>query len=132
MASFGSSSRKRLAQCDPRIQEVLNRAIGIVDFTITCGHRGRIAQERAYLAKKSQARWGQSKHNSTPSQAVDIAPWPIDWDDTEAFVYLAGIIRAVSHDLGYGNVIRWGGDWDQDERMRDERFRDYPHFEIKE
>jgi hypothetical protein len=103
-----------------------------VDFTVLCGHRGKIAQGRAFFTKKSKARWGQSKHNSTPSQAVDIAPWPIDWEDTEAFVYLAGIIRAVSHDLGYGDIIRWGGDWDQDERMRDERFRDYPHFEIKE
>ncbi|HIK62004.1 MAG TPA: M15 family peptidase [Planctomycetes bacterium] len=132
MARFGSSSMTRIATCDARLQEVLHRAIEVVDFTVLCGHRGKIAQGRAFFTKKSKARWGQSKHNSTPSQAVDIAPWPIDWEDTEAFVYLAGIIRAVSHDLGYGDIIRWGGDWDQDERMRDERFRDYPHFEIKE
>jgi peptidoglycan L-alanyl-D-glutamate endopeptidase CwlK len=132
MARFGATSLARLGTCDARLQEVLSTAIEITDFTILCGHRGRLAQNRAFIEGHSKARFGQSKHNTTPSQAVDIAPYPIDWSDTEAFVYLAGIIRAVSHDLGYGNIIRWGGDWDQDERMRDERFRDYPHFEIKE
>ncbi len=132
MASFGRTSLARLAGCDPRLQEIMTRAIGVLDFTILCGHRGKLEQDRAFVEGRSKARYGQSKHNTTPSRAVDIAPYPIDWDDMEAFVLLAGVIKAIAHDLGYADIIRWGGDWDSDDRMRDERFRDYPHFEIKE
>jgi hypothetical protein len=29
-----------------------------------------------------------------------------------------------------GIAIRWGGDWDQDGFVADERFLDMPHFEL--
>ena len=132
MASFGKRSQQRLAECDSRLRVVLETAIQVMDFTITCGHRGEEEQNAAFRNKKSQARWGQSKHNSHPSMAVDIAPYPIDWEDTESFVLLAGVIKAIAFGLGLEDDIRWGGDWDSDCRTRDENFRDYPHFEIKE
>ena len=132
MARFGTRSTQVLSTCDPRIIDVLERAITISDFAVICGHRGELDQNRAYATGASKARWGQSAHNTFPSRAVDIAPYPINWDDTEAFVFLAGIVIACSHSLGYGDLFLWGGDWDADHRMADERFRDYPHFELKE
>ena len=26
--------------------------------------------------------------------------------------------------------LRWGGDWDRDFDLKDQRFNDYPHFEL--
>jgi peptidoglycan L-alanyl-D-glutamate endopeptidase CwlK len=132
MPKFGKSSKERLATCDPILIAIMEEAIEVMDFTILEGMRGREDQEQAFLLGTSKAKYGESKHNSFPSRAVDIAPWPIDWDDVEAFVLLAGVVTAVAHRLGYLDSIRWGGDWDSDRRTEDERFRDYPHFEIRE
>jgi hypothetical protein len=30
-----------------------------------------------------------------------------------------------------GIELRWGGDWDQDFEVKDNRFDDFPHFELK-
>ena len=134
MPTFGRSSKEKLATCDPILIAIMEEAIEVMDFTVLEGIRGREAQEAAFNAvpQRSKARYGESKHNAFPSRAVDIAPWPIDWDDAEAFVLLAGVVMAVAHRLGYKDSIRWGGDWDSDRRTEDERFRDYPHFEIQE
>ena len=37
---------------------------------------------------RSKLSWLESKHNCEPSRAVDIAPYPIDWDDRERFSHL--------------------------------------------
>ena len=132
MPAFGRSSREKLNTCDPFLIEIMEEAIKVMDFTVLEGIRGREDQEKAFREGRSKAKYGESKHNSFPSRAIDIAPWPIDWEDAEAFVLLAGVVMAVAHRLGYGDLVRWGGDWDSDRRTKDERFRDYPHYELSE
>jgi len=104
----------------PRIIEIMNIVVKIMDNTILCGHRGEAEQNKAFIEGKSNARFGESKHNEIPSEAVDVAPYPIDWNDTERFARLAGIIEGVAHMLDY--KIRWGGDFAS--------IKDMPHFEI--
>jgi len=129
MAKFGKKSKSKLVDADPRIQEILNKAIEFYDFTILETHRTNERQDELYKAGKSKVKAGKSKHNTFPSKAVDIAPYPIDWNDLNRFVYLAGIIEAVSFELGY--KIRWGGNWDMDGKIiNDQSFDDLPHFEI--
>jgi peptidoglycan L-alanyl-D-glutamate endopeptidase CwlK len=104
-------------------------AIEIMDFTVLSGQRGKDEQNEMYAKGASTKTYPFSKHNAMPlSEGIDIAPWPIDWNDTERFVYLAGIIKAIAHRLNID--VRWGGDWDGDMRMVDENFRDYGHFEV--
>jgi peptidoglycan L-alanyl-D-glutamate endopeptidase CwlK len=73
-----------------------------------------------------------------PSQAVDVAPCPLQFPDPKSpnyqaevrrFYYAAGYIKAVAFRLGIN--IRWGGDWDGDIDFSDNAFNDLPHFEIK-
>lgn len=134
MPKFSPASLKQLETCDTRLQNVLNRAILSFDFTVLEGHRGEEAQNRAYAKGLSQKRWPEGKHNSLPSKAVDIAPYPIDWSSREAarqrFVYLAGWIMASAAAVGV--KLRWGGDWNGNQDTRDEHFRDLGHFEIFE
>ncbi|GAG46371.1 unnamed protein product, partial [marine sediment metagenome] len=58
----------------------------------------------------------------------DLAPWPIDWNDQRRFDHLAGILRAIASD--HGLEIKWGGDWDGDFNLLEERFLDLGHFEL--
>jgi peptidoglycan LD-endopeptidase CwlK len=134
MAVFSDASRKQLGTCDPRLQRVLLEVIKYFDFSVLEGHRGEEDQNRAYAKGLSQVRWPFGKHNSLPSKAVDLAPYPIDWSSTEAarqrFCLLAGFV--LLEGLKQGVKLRWGGDWDGDNDTRDEKFRDLGHFEILE
>jgi peptidoglycan L-alanyl-D-glutamate endopeptidase CwlK len=131
---LGKTSNTNLDQCHPKLQRLIrevDRRLSknkIMELTVTCGHRGEAAQNEAYAAKRSTKAWPDSLHNMLPSPAVDVAPYPIDWNDTARFARLAGYIQAVADDLDI--EIRWGGDWDQDGRTSDERFVDMPHFEL--
>ena len=130
MPKFSKLSKERLSTCDVRLQLIMNAAIRIFDFSVLEGHRGEADQNAAFERGVSKARFPDSNHNASPSLAVDIAPYPIDREDTERFVLLAGIVRAVAFQYGLEDQIRWGGDWDRDDRMSDESFRDYAHFEV--
>lgn len=132
MPKFSQRSLDQLATCDERLQKIAHKAIEIIDFTVIEGHRGKEAQDAAFAKGMTQVHWPLGKHNSMPSMAMDIAPYPIDFSDKrgalERFVFLHGIIHAIAHDLGI--TIRHGIDWNMDNDMRDERFRDYPHIEL--
>ncbi len=128
MPSFGARSEAKLAQLDLRLQLVLREAIKIVDFTIIETHRGMIKQNKMVAEKKSKLEYPKSKHNKNPSLAADIAPWPIDWNDTERFCHLAGIVRGLAKNMGV--PVRWGGDWDRDGELSNNRFNDLPHVEV--
>lgn len=133
---LGVSSNRELDTCHPKLQRLLREVDRrlvkrhMLDFTVICGHRGEKEQNEAYNAvpKRSTKQWPNSKHNTLPSTAVDIAPYPVDWKDTAAFARLAGYVMAVADEMGI--EIRWGGDWDSDGKTRDELLVDMPHFEL--
>lgn len=130
MPKFSFESKQRLSTCDRRIQEVLNEAIKYFDFAVIVGHRGKEAQDEAFRTGVSKKPWPTSNHNKTPSKAVDIAPYPIDWKDTERFYYLAGWIMAIAKLKGIN--MRAGLDWDMDTEVRDQTFFDLGHVELIE
>ncbi|KHK00777.1 cell wall hydrolase [Desulfovibrio sp. TomC] len=122
MFHFGSRSLKALATCHPALQAVAHKAIAVtpVDFIVTEGFRGREAQEEAYANGFSKARWGKSPHNHEPSLALDVVPYPVDWDDVAKFKAIAAAFKQAAGELGV--VLRWGGDF--------KSILDTPHFEI--
>ena len=128
MPSFGERSKKNLATCDHRLQQILNDVIHTYDFTVLEGYRSDERQEELFHEGKSKLRAGKSKHNINPSIAVDVAPYPIDWSDAKRFYLLAGFIFQAAKERGV--EIRWGGDWDGDWDHKDQSFNDLPHFEI--
>lgn len=128
MAEFSVRSLDRLGTCVPELQRVMNEAILEFDFTVLCGHRGREEQERAFREGNSRVHWPHGKHNSVPSKAVDVAPWPVDWDDLVRFGVMAEVILSVAERLGI--KLRWGHDWDMDGRLGEKGEWDWPHFEV--
>ncbi|MGY8962556.1 MAG: M15 family metallopeptidase [Rhodospirillales bacterium] len=128
MAVFGESSRKKLDTCHPDLITLCDRVIDIYDFTVLEGSRSDSRQEELFRQGKSKLRAGQSKHNRDVSMAVDIAPYPIDWDNAKRFYLLAGMMFHCAGDMGL--KIRWGGDWDNDWVHTDQSLHDLPHFEL--
>lgn len=128
MPAFSKSSLDRLATCHPKLQALMNEVIKYEDCVILCGHRGQAEQDQAFRDGKSKLKWPQGKHNTLPSNAVDIAPYPLDWNDHLAFARLAGYVQAIAD--GMGIAVRWGGDWNGNGKSKDERFLDLVHFEL--
>jgi len=129
MRKFSQLSIERLNTCHPDLIRLFNEVIKVVDCTIVCGHRGEKEQNEAFRTGKSKLKFPNSKHNSSPSMAVDVVPWPVDWTDYKRFYHFAGIVYGVAHSLGIR--IRWGGDWDGDFNLKEEKFLDLPHYELK-
>jgi len=127
MPRFSAASKAKLNTCHPDIQRVMNHVIVGFDIKIIHGHRGQATQNKLFNDGKSKLRYPLCKHNKTPSDAVDIAPYPVDWADEERFVYLAGYVMGLAKMLDVN--LRWGGDWDMDTETKDNRFRDLGHFE---
>jgi hypothetical protein len=130
MAKFGKSSRRRLETCDYRLQKVFNEVIKYVDCSVLEGHRGEERQNKLHDEGKTQVRFPDGRHNSSPSNAVDVTPYPVDWEDRERQTLFAGFVMGIAR--GMNIKLRWGGDWDMDFQVMDNRFDDFPHFEIRE
>lgn len=139
MPSFSRQSQKKLMTVRDEIQQVMNQVIYQYDITILEGRRSWERQDELFRQGKSKLRGGQSKHNAPMDRggnemgdwlvdAVDVAPYPIDWKDTKRFCYMAGIIMGVARQMNY--ELRWGGNWDMDQVIIDDQnFIDLPHFE---
>lgn len=128
MYRFSDRSKSRLMTCDKRLQEIFEEVIEHFDCTIICGHRNKIAQDAAFNSGNTQLKWPKSKHNHLPSLAVDAVPYPLDWGDRERMTLFAGHVLAISKMMGYG--LKWGGDWDEDTEVKDNKFDDLVHFEL--
>lgn len=128
MPKFGRKSREQLSTCDSKLQELFNEVIKHIDCSVLEGHRGQERQNRLYDEGKSKVRFPDGRHNASPSNAVDITPWPVDWADRERQTLFAGFVLGMANRMGIS--IRWGGDWDRDWQVNDNKFDDFPHFEL--
>ena len=129
MPRFGSRSRKNLDTCHPDLQKVFIEVIKHVDCSIICCQRGKEDQNKAFKDGRSKVKYPNGRHNANPSKAVDVAPYPIDWDNLERFTLFAGFVLGIAKSMKIDLI--WGNDWNKDWNTQDTGFRDYPHFEIK-
>jgi len=124
---YGSKSRAVLETCCPEIQDIMQEVIKIIDCSPLEGYRDEAKQTNAFNEKRSKVQFPNSKHNTNPSLALDVVPYPIDWNNIPRFAQLGGIIKGVALMKGY--KIRCGFDWDMDGEITDNKFMDWPHFE---
>ena len=129
MTHFGRKSKERLNTCDSNLQKVFNEVIKHVDCSVLEGHREKDRQNKLYEEGKTKVKYPNGRHNRQPSSAVDVTPYPVDWKDRERQTLFAGFVIGVASQMGIN--LRWGGDWDQDFQVVDNRFDDFPHFELK-
>ena len=124
MPHFGKRSKQRLKGVDIKLQHILRRLVKIMDLTIIEGLKTQERQNE--LVAKGASKTKYSKH--IEGKDVDVAPYPIDWEDRERFHYMGGMLRGIAHELDI--KIRWGGDWDSDGEIADNSFDDLVHVEL--
>ena len=129
MYKFGKRSKSRLKGIDPRLREVLDELIKIMDVTIIEGVRSTEKQQEYFKKGKRKIDGIKKKGQHQIGKAVDLAPYPIDWNDRDRFYYMGGMLRGIGHMLGY--KLRFGGDWDGDGQTKDNSFDDLVHIEIR-
>ena len=149
--NLSQKSLDSLNGVDKRLQRVVKRAIQLTkqDFMVLEGVRtiqqcmvnygkGRTAAQ--CVAKGVPAQYANpnaakvtwlndpfaSKHVS--GKAVDLVPYPVDWNDLKKFDAIAQAMLQAAKELGI--PIRWGADWDNDGKPRERGESDSPHFEI--
>lgn len=133
MPYFSETSLRRLRECDERLQKLFEEVVRYYDCVVVSAHRGEAEQNGLFKAGKSQLQYPQSKHNSKPSMAIDVAPFDdktknVPWNHKERFYYLGGIVKAIATQQKV--PIRWGGDWDGDGDFSNQSFMDLSHYEI--
>jgi len=109
---------QNLSGVHPDLVAVVKLAITITeqDFTVIEGIRS-INRQRE-LVKKGASTTMNSRHIT--GHAVDMVPWPVDWNDLERFEIMSEAMKAAAEELEV--PIVWGGDW--------KSFYDAPHFEL--
>ena len=128
MPKFGRRSRERLATCHEDLQDLMNEVIKYVDCSVLEGHRSGERQDKLYEEGKTTVKFPNGRHNANPSNAVDVVPYPVDWDDRERFHLFAGFVLGLAQSMEIN--IRWGGDWNKNFEVDDNKFDDFPHFEL--
>lgn len=134
MNKFSNKSLERLDTCHPDLQTLAHEALKIMDCSVVSGVR-TIAEQRAlFEAEPPLTKTMNSKHLKQPdgfSHAIDLAPYVnggIPWKDLKYFYRMAGVMEMSAHILRIN--IRWGGNWDSDDDLDDQKFFDLPHFEL--
>lgn len=125
MPKFSKASAAKLATCHPDLQRLFNEIIKTRDCTIICGARTLEDQQKAYAGgfSKIDGIKKKSKHQVSKEQplsfAVDVLPYPIDWNDRKGHDNFALAVKVTAEHLKI--KVRWGGDF--------KGFRDAPHWE---
>lgn len=116
--SLGDRSLKNLEGVHKDLVKVVERAIKITkqDFTVIEGVRTLERQKK--LLADGFTKTLNSRHLT--GHAVDLCPYPIDWDDHTKFEVISKAMKQAASELGVSIV--WGGDWT--------RGWDKPHYEL--
>ena len=134
MRRWSERSQKALNSLHPDLQWLMNEVLHeVADISLIQGYRGKEAQNEAYRTGRSKLQYPNGNHNKFPSMAVDSQPYPYPEAKEKlwaALAYVAG--RAIEIGKQRGLQVRWGGDWNQNGDLTDQRFDDLFHLEIVE
>lgn len=113
---FSERSLKNIAQCHTDLQIIAHELIKEMDVVVICGHRGEKEQNEAFDRGYSRVRWPNSKHNKTPSLAMDVCPYPINWEARVRFLEMRNLMQRIADEQKIAvRFISW----------------DLPHVELK-
>lgn len=130
---FSKQSEQRLTGLNPKLVQVVRLALQRTkqDFLVLEGLRTPQRQRELYNQGRTTpgkiVTWTM-KSNHLTGNAVDLVPYPVDWNTVEKFDQIALAMFSAANELGI--KIRWGADWDMDGRSRERGESDSPHFEL--
>lgn len=131
---LGPKSQERLNQVRADLKAVCYKAFETMPFDITITEGLRSQKRQAELFAQGATKVMTSRHMS--GNAIDMCPYPVDYNDTARFKIMAHHMFAAAKELG--TTIRWGGNWSRiDENQPYPPLKpgskplvDMPHFEL--
>ena len=122
---FGNTSLQRLEGVHPLLRECAERALsyGVLDLTVPQLGGLRTIDDQRKLVAKGASQTLNSLHRKQSSgygHAVDLVPYPVNWDDLFRFSMMGTLMFRAAGEIGI--PIQWGGHW--------KNFKDYPHFQL--
>ena len=141
MNRWSKRSLRNLTQCYEDIIFLFGEVMPFYDCSIICGHRNEEDQHKAFIGGFSQLDWPNGNHNAWPSDAADVCPYipevRIDGNNPKHLKYFyqfAGVVLGKADEFykqgSMAHKIKWGGDWDMDKNMDDQKFNDLYHYEL--
>lgn len=135
MPKFSQASFSKLSTCHPDLQALFYEVVKYFDCTILEGYRNEIDQETAFANGSTKLHFPHGKHNSQPSMAVDVAPYPVRFSDEKLAIWFGGYVLGIAQKLkDEGKIthgVRWGGSWDGLGKLdRPGQLSDADHFEL--
>jgi len=106
----------RLTNVDPDLVRVVDLVGSRRDVCVAQGARSVADEQHAIDTGRSHLSDPlNSLHVIEPgvrdlALAVDLTPWPVNWQDHQSFVALAADVKAAAAELGV-EPFSWGGDW---------------------
>lgn len=123
---LGKASLAKLDTIKPELRAVCLKAFETMPFDITVIEGVRTLERQKQLLAQGATKTLNSKH--LVREAVDMAPYPVDWKNLDRFRTMRDHMFEAAKELG--TKIRWGGDWNRNGDSKDEKFYDGPHFEL--
>lgn len=127
MFKFSKKSLLKLnhSAIHPLIKKLMLEAIKTSPLDFTIIETVRTIEQQKVNVKKGVSKTMKSRHipstnKSGLCEAIDIAPYPINWKDIKGFIELSKHIKKTALKLGI--KIEYGGDW--------KSFKDYPHYQL--
>jgi len=124
---WGVGSKTKLSNAHYILQKLADKALEISkqDLKVICSFRNEHDQNKAFAEKKSKLKWPKSKHNCYPSEAIDVVPLPLDWNNIAPFEEMIECFEEawelLDEDITQGWIMQVGADFS---------WRDYPHIQI--
>lgn len=128
MIQMDTKSIAKLENVHPDLVALVNQVSEHLQVRVLCGYRDQEAQNSAFASGHSKKQWPHSKHNSSPSLAVDLCVEPYNPGDLQQLLYFAGFVMGVATSRGLR--LRSGTDWDGIFCPAKNRFPDLFHFEL--
>ena len=131
--TLSERSLAKLEGVDKRLVAVVKRAIQLTtqDFAVLEGLRSQERQDELYAQGRTKpgpiVTWVKVGTH-TNGTAVDLVPYPVDWNDLSKFDAISRAMFKAADELNV--AIRWGADWDMDGKPREKGESDSPHFEL--
>ncbi len=143
MNKWGKKSKHHYDTLHLDLKLLADEVLKIHDCSIFQGFRDKETQNKYYTNGTSKVQWPDGKHNKTPSEAIDLAPYIKGEDpyDMERVLFFAGIVISTAHKLYEDGLmvhrLIWGGTWKiKPESVfafdREKGFFDGIHFELEE
>lgn len=137
MPKFSQASFSKLTTCHPDLQALCYEVIKYFDCTVLQGYRNEADQEKAFAAGNTKLHYPHGKHNHQPSMAVDLTPYPIDFNNEKLALWFGGYVLGLAQKLKdegkMTHSVRWGGAWNGlGDLNTPKMLNDLVHFELVE